>query len=87
MNAFLTAYFLFKTPLLVCTCVPYCDIIGFENTNLEQEINQILDIVLHLNALIVRAKKGRKYVVHEYIQNRISSTHITMVEVCLDSNR
>ena len=60
---------------------------GSRNSNLVAEELIKSKMVPHLNALIVRAKKGRKYVVHEYIQKRISSTHITMVEVCLDSNR
>ena len=37
---------------------PYHSVIGFENSNLDDEINQILDIVQHLNALIAPVKKG-----------------------------
>ena len=62
---------------------PYYNIIGFENSNLDDEINQILDIVQHLNALIARAKKGRKYFVHEYIQKRTSSTHTLVWLECV----
>ena len=55
---------------------PYHNIIGFENSNLDDEINQILDIVQHLNALIARAKKGRNVYMFSF-WTRNSSAHIT----------
>ena len=61
--------------MYVSTHEPYHNIIGFENSNLDDEINQILDIVQHLNALIARAKKGRKCV-HVFYFEQETLQHI-----------